>query len=130
MIESALREIAVRVARGASRGLPHVGGGLDLTAATDDRGRCSLRAVLQHVTLEVAPETVRDCVAFWALLGFTEMVPPPMLRDEVVWVEREGAQIHYAPTDDPSPPAPAATWRSSRPTTRPSCGRSPKPDSS
>lgn len=61
--------------------------------------------MLQHVTLEVAPETVRDCVAFWALLGFTEMVPPPMLRDEFVWVEREGTQIHYAPTDDPSPPA-------------------------
>ena len=42
-----------------------------------------------------------------------------MLRDEFVWVEREGTQIHYAPTDDPSPPRAAATWRSSRPTTRP-----------
>ena len=86
--------------------------------------------MLQHVTLEVTPAAVRDCVAFWALLGFTEMVPPPMLRDEFVWVEREGTQIHYAPTDDPSPPRAAATWRSSRPTTKPSCAHSPKPDSS
>ena len=61
--------------------------------------------MLQHVTLEVAPDQVRDCVAFWALLGFTEMVPPPMLRDRYTWVEREGTQIHYAPGDDPSRPA-------------------------
>jgi catechol 2,3-dioxygenase-like lactoylglutathione lyase family enzyme len=61
--------------------------------------------MLQHVTLEVAPHQVRDCVAFWALLGFTEMVPPPLLRDHYTWVEREGTQIHYAPADDPSPPA-------------------------
>lgn len=61
--------------------------------------------MLQHVTLEVAPGQVRDCVAFWALLGFTEMVPPPMLRDRYTWVEREGTQIHYASHDDPSRPA-------------------------
>ncbi|MBE2316087.1 hypothetical protein DVA67_008875 [Solirubrobacter sp. CPCC 204708] len=61
--------------------------------------------MLQHVTLEIAPDQVADCVAFWALLGFTEMVPPPMLRDRYTWVEREGTQIHYAPSDDPSRPA-------------------------
>jgi catechol 2,3-dioxygenase-like lactoylglutathione lyase family enzyme len=61
--------------------------------------------MLQHVTLEVAPDQVRDCVAFWALLGFIEMVPPPALRDEFTWVEREGTQIHYAPSEDPPVPA-------------------------
>ena len=57
--------------------------------------------MLQHVTLEVTPAQVRDCVAFWALLGFTEMEPPPMLRDRFTWVEREGTQIHLVPVDDP-----------------------------
>ena len=61
--------------------------------------------MLQHVTLEVAPDRIRDCVAFWALLGFTEMVPPPMLRDRYTWVQREGTQIHYVPHEDPSAPA-------------------------
>ena len=37
--------------------------------------------MLQHVTLEVRPDQVRDCVAFWELLGFTELEPPPILRD-------------------------------------------------
>src|SRR3954469_9275891 len=55
--------------------------------------------MLQHVTLEVRPERVRDCVAFWALLGFTEMVPPPLLRDRFTWVEREDTQIHLVPVD-------------------------------
>src|SRR3954454_25404140 len=57
--------------------------------------------MLQHVTLEVTPAQVRECVAFWALIGFTEMVPPPALRDRFTWVEREGTQIHLVPLEDP-----------------------------
>src|SRR4051794_13299358 len=57
--------------------------------------------MLQHATLEVAPDKIRSCVAFWALLGFTEMVPPPLLRGRFTWVEREGTQIHLVPVDDP-----------------------------
>ena len=57
--------------------------------------------MLQHVTLEVRPELVRECVAFWALLGFTEMVAPASLRDRFTWVEREGTQIHLNPLEDP-----------------------------
>ena len=57
--------------------------------------------MLQHVTLEVRPDLVRECVAFWALLGFTEMVAPPSLRDRFTWVEREGTQIHLNPLEDP-----------------------------
>ena len=58
--------------------------------------------MLQHVTLEVRPELVRECVAFWALLGFEEMVAPPTLRDRFTWVEREGTQIHLNPQSAPS----------------------------
>jgi catechol 2,3-dioxygenase-like lactoylglutathione lyase family enzyme len=57
--------------------------------------------MLQHVTLEVQPERVRECVAFWGLLGFTEMVAPPTLRDRFTWVEHEGTQIHLVPLADP-----------------------------
>ena len=59
--------------------------------------------MLQHVTLEVRADDVRSCVAFWELLGFTEMEPPPMLRDRFTWVEREDTQIHLVPVDAPVP---------------------------
>ena len=57
--------------------------------------------MLQHVTLEVKPDQVRDCVAFWALLGFDEMTPPPLLRHRFIWVQREGTQIHLVPVEEP-----------------------------
>jgi catechol 2,3-dioxygenase-like lactoylglutathione lyase family enzyme len=57
--------------------------------------------VLQHVTLEVRPDQVRDCVRFWELLGFEEMLAPPLLRDRFTWLEREGTQIHLIPVEDP-----------------------------
>jgi catechol 2,3-dioxygenase-like lactoylglutathione lyase family enzyme len=60
--------------------------------------------VLQHVTLEVRPDQVRECVAFWALLGFAEIEPPPLLRERFTWVERAGTHIHLVPVDDPRVP--------------------------
>jgi catechol 2,3-dioxygenase-like lactoylglutathione lyase family enzyme len=60
--------------------------------------------VLQHVTLEVPRDRVRDCVRFWELLGFREIEPPPLLRDRFVWVERNGTHIHLMPLDDPTVP--------------------------
>jgi catechol 2,3-dioxygenase-like lactoylglutathione lyase family enzyme len=60
--------------------------------------------VLQHVTLEVPPDRLRDCVRFWELLGFTELEPPPSLRDRFTWVGREGTQVHLQPVDEPVVP--------------------------
>jgi len=57
--------------------------------------------VLQHVTLEVRAGQVSDCVAFWELLGFRQMTPPPLLRDRFTWVERGDTQIHLVPVDEP-----------------------------
>jgi catechol 2,3-dioxygenase-like lactoylglutathione lyase family enzyme len=57
--------------------------------------------VLQHVSLEVPPDDVRACVGFWERLGFSEITPPPTLR-QFTWVERDGTQIHLIPTDDPA----------------------------
>lgn len=59
--------------------------------------------MLQHVSLEVRPDQVRDCVAFWELLGFTEIEPPASLR-RFTWVERDGTHIHLIPRDDPAIP--------------------------
>jgi catechol 2,3-dioxygenase-like lactoylglutathione lyase family enzyme len=57
--------------------------------------------MLQHVTLEVRAADIRPCVAFWELLGFTEMTPPPLLRDRFTWVERDDTQIHLVPVEEP-----------------------------
>jgi catechol 2,3-dioxygenase-like lactoylglutathione lyase family enzyme len=64
----------------------------------------TLRRMLQHVTLEVLPGQVRDCVRFWELLGFREIIPPPTLRDRFTWVERGGTHIHLVPVERPAIP--------------------------
>lgn len=58
--------------------------------------------MLQHVSVEVHPERLDACVAFWERLGFERMTPPPLLRDRFTWVQREGTQIHMIPTEDPN----------------------------
>jgi catechol 2,3-dioxygenase-like lactoylglutathione lyase family enzyme len=57
--------------------------------------------MLQHATLEVRADQVEACVAFWGLLGFEPMTPPPTLRDRFTWVQRNGTQIHLAPVEEP-----------------------------
>jgi catechol 2,3-dioxygenase-like lactoylglutathione lyase family enzyme len=57
--------------------------------------------MLQHVTLEVRPEQVEPCVAFWGLLGFARITPPPPLRGRFTWVARAGTQVHLAPVEAP-----------------------------
>jgi catechol 2,3-dioxygenase-like lactoylglutathione lyase family enzyme len=62
--------------------------------------------VLQHVSLETRPADAEAAIAFWALLGFAEVPPPPTLRGVARWVERGGTQIHLLLTHDPvAPPA-------------------------
>jgi catechol 2,3-dioxygenase-like lactoylglutathione lyase family enzyme len=56
--------------------------------------------VLQHVSVEVRPGQIEECVKFWALLGFEQVTPPPSLT-RFTWVERAGTQIHLMPFDDP-----------------------------
>lgn len=60
--------------------------------------------MLHHATLEVRPDDVEAAVAFWALLGFHRVVPPPLLRDRFTWVERAGTQIHLMPVPEPAVP--------------------------
>ena len=60
--------------------------------------------MLQHVALETRQDDVDAVLAFWALLGFEQVDPPPGLRGRTVWVEREATQIHLLLTDDPVAP--------------------------
>jgi catechol 2,3-dioxygenase-like lactoylglutathione lyase family enzyme len=60
--------------------------------------------VLQHVALEVREDRADACVAFWALLGFAEVDPPPALRGATRWVERGAAQVHLMFADEPVVP--------------------------
>src|SRR3954468_17199094 len=60
--------------------------------------------MLQHVTIELRADQLDACVAFYALLGFERVDPPESLRGRASWVERDGAQVHLMPVDDPVVP--------------------------
>lgn len=57
--------------------------------------------MIQHVTLEIAPERIPDCLSFYALLGFREIEPPSTLRERAAWLERGATQIHLMRVDEP-----------------------------
>lgn len=60
--------------------------------------------MLQHVTLEVAPEDIERSVEFWALLGFERVEAPPALAEVFTWVEHGGTQIHLERNAQPTVP--------------------------
>jgi catechol 2,3-dioxygenase-like lactoylglutathione lyase family enzyme len=60
--------------------------------------------MLHHVALETLPQDADAAVAFWALLGFDEVHPPPPLHERSRWVERGSTQIHLLFTDDAEAP--------------------------
>jgi catechol 2,3-dioxygenase-like lactoylglutathione lyase family enzyme len=59
---------------------------------------------VQHVALEVLPADAAALVAFFELLGFAEVEPPPALADNTRWVQRSGTQVHLLLTDEPVAP--------------------------
>ena len=52
--------------------------------------------MLQHVSVEIRPDQEDACIAFWKLLGFEQMTPPPILRGHVTWVQRDGTLARLA----------------------------------
>jgi len=60
--------------------------------------------MLQHVALETRRDDVEAAVAFWALLGFERVEPPPSLVDRAAWVQQSGTQIHLLFTEEPTVP--------------------------
>lgn len=58
--------------------------------------------MIQHVALETRDADAGAEVAFWALLGFTEVIPPTAsLAARSRWVERDGQQIHVLFAQEP-----------------------------
>jgi hypothetical protein len=60
--------------------------------------------LLQHVALETARSDGSAAEAFWRLLGFQAVDPPPSLRERASWLQRGDTQIHLLWTDDPVAP--------------------------
>jgi catechol 2,3-dioxygenase-like lactoylglutathione lyase family enzyme len=63
-------------------------------------------AGLQHVSLETRREGVDAEVAFFALLGFSVIDPPPALRDRATWLQAPDGftQLHLLYADAPVAP--------------------------
>ena len=60
--------------------------------------------MIQHVAIETPAAKVDEQVAFYELLGFSRVEPPPSLAARATWVEREGTQVHLLLTDEPVVP--------------------------
>ena len=45
---------------------------------------------------------MEPCVAFYELLGFRRVEPPPTLRERATWLERKDTQFHLMYVDEPS----------------------------
>jgi catechol 2,3-dioxygenase-like lactoylglutathione lyase family enzyme len=60
--------------------------------------------LLQHVSIEVPPGELERSIEFWRLIGFQRVSSPEVLGDSIVWVEREGTQIHLIATQGHTAP--------------------------
>lgn len=69
--------------------------------------------MIHHVALEAAPADREPLAAFFALLGFARVDPPPALRDRALWLEHkdEGVrplhlyvQVHVLFAEEPVVP--------------------------
>ncbi len=65
--------------------------------------------MLHHITRAVRRSQLEDCIAFYRLLGFELVPPPPGIRGRAVWLEsRNGSlstQIHLMPGEEADPPS-------------------------
>jgi catechol 2,3-dioxygenase-like lactoylglutathione lyase family enzyme len=57
--------------------------------------------VIQHVTWEVRREGAEECAAFYELLGFHRVQPPPSLAGRAVWLQSGPTQVHLMYVDEP-----------------------------
>jgi catechol 2,3-dioxygenase-like lactoylglutathione lyase family enzyme len=60
--------------------------------------------VLHHVSLEIHPDHAKRSLELFTLLGFVEVEAPEPIARYVTWVEREGTQVHFILTPEPTTP--------------------------
>jgi catechol 2,3-dioxygenase-like lactoylglutathione lyase family enzyme len=61
--------------------------------------------MLQHVSIEVPPDELERMIEFWGLIGFERVDSPEELGSSIVWLEREGTQVHLISTEGHTAPA-------------------------
>ena len=61
--------------------------------------------MIQHVAVETRPGDADACAAFFSLLGFAEVEPPPTLRDRARWLQLGPTQVHLLYAEDPEVPS-------------------------
>ena len=59
--------------------------------------------VIHHVTRQIPPSSLSDCLSFYAILGFERVPEPPGVGDRAVWLGSGASQIHLMPTADAKP---------------------------
>lgn len=60
--------------------------------------------MLQHVSVEVLPEDAEALAGFWEAIGFAPVDAPEALGGNVLWLERNGTQIHLIRTEGATVP--------------------------
>jgi catechol 2,3-dioxygenase-like lactoylglutathione lyase family enzyme len=56
--------------------------------------------MIHHVTREVPPQQLAQCVRFYRVLGFHPAQVPAGIAGRAQWLERGATQIHLMPRDD------------------------------
>lgn len=59
--------------------------------------------MIQHVTVEIGPDQVEDCVDFYGLLGFRRVDPPAGLGERTAWLQLGHTQVHLQWFEDAQP---------------------------
>ncbi len=60
--------------------------------------------MIHHVSLEVRPQDLPGCIAFWIVLGWREVPVPQGITDHGSWLERQATQVHLQLRDEPTIP--------------------------
>ena len=56
------------------------------------------------MALEIRESELGRTLAFWRILGFEQVDPPPTLRERAAWVQRGPTQVHLFFSDEPVVP--------------------------
>ena len=59
--------------------------------------------MIHHVTREIPPSKLAECVSFYAMLGFSRVPEPPGIATRAVWLAQGESQIHLMPIADAQP---------------------------
>ena len=56
--------------------------------------------MIHHVTRQIPPSALDDCIRFYGALGFERVPEPPGIGARAVWLGAGDTQVHLMPVDD------------------------------